>query len=191
MDHSTPLQPGRYRHYKGNEYSVLGVARHSESLEELVVYRPEYGERGLWVRPWQMFSEMVDVNGQAVPRFQPLGSTASASDELAAPRTNIFAELPSQLPKELVQILLAEPHVRIERIISHGHSSPSDFWYDQVDHEWVIVLQGAARLQFEDRMIEMTVGDFVNIPAHQKHRVDWTTPNEPTVWLGVRYGNNP
>ncbi len=64
---------GRYRHYKGNEYTVLGVARHSETLEELVVYRPEYGERGLWVRPKGMFLESVTVDGETVPRFRFLG----------------------------------------------------------------------------------------------------------------------
>jgi hypothetical protein len=63
------IRPGRYRHYKGNEYTVLGVARHSETLEELVVYRQEYGDRGLWVRPSAMFSEMVIIDGKAVPRF--------------------------------------------------------------------------------------------------------------------------
>jgi len=64
-----PITPGRYRHYKGNEYRVLGVAKHSESLEELVVYRPDYGERVLWVRPKAMFFETVKVDGQEVPRF--------------------------------------------------------------------------------------------------------------------------
>ena len=68
------IQPGRYRHYKGNEYSVLGVARHSETLEELVVYRQEYGERGLWVRPAAMFAETVEVDGRIVPRFQRLNA---------------------------------------------------------------------------------------------------------------------
>jgi hypothetical protein len=66
------ITPGRYRHYKGNEYTVLGVARHSETLEELVVYRQEYGERGLWVRPAVMFAETVEIEGRVVPRFQPL-----------------------------------------------------------------------------------------------------------------------
>ncbi len=60
---------GRYRHYKGNEYTVLGIAQHSETREELVVYRPEYGERGLWVRPVGMFLENVTINGREVPRF--------------------------------------------------------------------------------------------------------------------------
>ncbi len=61
---------GRYRHYKGKEYTVIGLARHSETLEELVVYRPEYGERGLWVRPRKMFLEEVEVHGVRVPRFE-------------------------------------------------------------------------------------------------------------------------
>jgi len=65
-----PVQPCRYRHYKGNDYTVIGVARHSETHEELVVYRPEYGDGGLWVRPLAMFLEEVEVNGERVPRFR-------------------------------------------------------------------------------------------------------------------------
>jgi Protein of unknown function (DUF1653) len=68
------IEPGRYRHYKGNDYTVLGVARHSETEEWLVVYRQEYGERALWVRPLAMFSEAVEVDGQTVPRFARIGS---------------------------------------------------------------------------------------------------------------------
>ncbi len=69
----TTVQPGGYRHYKGKEYTVLGVALHSETQEELVVYRQEYGDNGLWVRPKQMFLETVTVDGQAVPRFRFVG----------------------------------------------------------------------------------------------------------------------
>ena len=68
------LTPGRYQHYKGKFYTVIGVARHSETDEELVVYRPEYGERGLWVRPKTMFEESVVVDGRTIPRFQFVGS---------------------------------------------------------------------------------------------------------------------
>lgn len=64
---------GRYRHYKGKEYSVLGLARHSETLEELVVYRQEYGDHSLWVRPKAMFVEKVSVDGKEAPRFRYLG----------------------------------------------------------------------------------------------------------------------
>ena len=70
---TTTIQPGRYRHFKGNEYTVLGVAKHSETHEELVVYRQEYGDRGLWVRPVSIFLEIVEVGGKRVPRFQFLG----------------------------------------------------------------------------------------------------------------------
>lgn len=67
------MKIGRYRHYKGNEYIVLGIAKHSETLEQMVVYQQDYGERGLWVRPQDMFLETVDVDGQQTPRFQFLG----------------------------------------------------------------------------------------------------------------------
>ena len=66
------LLPGSYRHYKGNDYKVMGVAKHSETGEDLVVYRPLYGESGLWVRPLSMFIEQVDVDGTPVPRFSLL-----------------------------------------------------------------------------------------------------------------------
>ena len=66
------VRPGRYRHYKGHEYEVLGVARHSETDEEYVVYRALYGDHGLWIRPTAMFEEMVVLEGRHVPRFEPL-----------------------------------------------------------------------------------------------------------------------
>ena len=66
------VQPGRYRHYKGHEYEVLGVARHSETEEEYVVYRALYGDRGLWIRPTPMFEGMVLIEGRHVPRFERL-----------------------------------------------------------------------------------------------------------------------
>jgi cupin 2 domain-containing protein len=107
--------------------------------------------------------------------------------------TNLHTDIPQHLPSELLTTLLEATNVRIERIVSHGHASPEGFWYDQDQHEWVIVLKGAARLQFEDdkRQVEMKPGDFMNIPAHRRHRVEWTTPDEPTIWLAVHYGNQP
>jgi len=69
------LLPGHYRHYKGNNYEVIGTARHSETLEELVVYRALYGECGLWVRPRKMFTEFIDCDGVQVPRFAYVGPT--------------------------------------------------------------------------------------------------------------------
>lgn len=102
---------------------------------------------------------------------------------------NLFTELPHHLPDELFTTLLKAASVRIERVISLGHASPDGYWYDQDQHEWVVVLKGAARLRFEDGIVEMKSGDFINIPAHKKHRVEWTTPDEQTIWLAVHYGD--
>jgi cupin 2 domain-containing protein len=102
---------------------------------------------------------------------------------------NLFAEIPHDLPDELVQTLAEGKRMRIERIVSHGHASPEGFWYDQPQHEWVIVLRGSARLRFEDGQVqEMAPGDFVNIQAGRRHRVEWTASDEPTIWLAVHYG---
>jgi cupin 2 domain-containing protein len=101
--------------------------------------------------------------------------------------TNLLADLPLDLPEELLTTMLKAPGVRIERIISRGHRSPDGFWYDQPDFEWVLVLKGAATLEFEDDTVELGPGDCIAIPAHKKHRVAWTTPAEPTVWLAEHY----
>jgi cupin 2 domain-containing protein len=102
---------------------------------------------------------------------------------------NLFANALTGVAEELFTALLERPDVRIERIVSHGQASPPGFWYDQEQHEWVLVLKGAARLRLEgdDQDIEMLPGDYLNIPAHPRHRVKWTTPEEPTVWLAVLY----
>jgi cupin 2 domain-containing protein len=100
---------------------------------------------------------------------------------------NLFAGIPNQLSTELFTTLLSAGHVRIERIVSRGHASLPDFWYDQDENEFVLLVTGAARLQFEDRVIEMKPGDCINIPAHQRHRVEWTTQDEQTIWLAVFY----
>jgi cupin 2 domain-containing protein len=102
---------------------------------------------------------------------------------------NLFTDLPRNLPDELFTTLLNTANLRIERIISQGHASPEGFWYDQDQHEWVVMLKGAARLRFEgdEQPVEMKPGDFMNIQAHKKHRVEWTTPDEPTIWLAVFY----
>ncbi len=105
---------------------------------------------------------------------------------------NLFANVPSGMPEELIEVLLASREVRIERIVSHGHAQNESFWYDQPWHEWVVVLQGMARLRFEDEcpLREMHAGDFINIPAHRRHRVEWTTPDQPTVWLAIHYAES-
>lgn len=100
---------------------------------------------------------------------------------------NLFSDLPSQLSEELVEVLAQNGHVRIERIVSFGQSSDAGFWYDQAETEWVIVLQGEATLLFEGDSAPrlMKAGDHLTIAPHQRHRVEWTTPQQPTVWLAV------
>jgi cupin 2 domain-containing protein len=101
---------------------------------------------------------------------------------------NFFASIPGDLRSELLETVLETPQVRIERIVSHGHASPNGFWYDQARHEFVVPLKGAARLRFEsEEPIELVLGDSLNIPAHRRHRIEWTTPDEPTIWLAVFY----
>ncbi len=100
---------------------------------------------------------------------------------------NLLSSIPAALPDELTETLVQAKHVRIERIVSQGHASPPDFWYDQDQNEFVLLVQGAARLRFEDSVVEMRPGDWLDIPAHRRHRVEWTTPDERTVWLVVFY----
>ncbi|MBR3935332.1 MAG: DUF1653 domain-containing protein [Oscillospiraceae bacterium] len=74
------IKPGRYRHFKGNEYEVLGTAKHSETLEEMVVYRALYGEFGLWVRPASMWEETVERDGKTYQRFTYIGDSEDSAD---------------------------------------------------------------------------------------------------------------
>lgn len=101
---------------------------------------------------------------------------------------NLMENVPANLDQELVTELICRKNVRIERIVSTGQASPADFWYDQDEHEWVLLLAGEAVLQLEDQTsVRLKPGDAIEIPAHQKHRVHWTSPNEPTVWLALFY----
>lgn len=104
-----------------------------------------------------------------------------------AEMSNIFDGIPAKLPEELIETILSRPNLRIERIVSYGHASPHGLWFDQEQHEFVLLLKGAARLRFEDEVVEMKPGSYINIPAHRRHWVEWTTPDEPTVWLAVYY----
>jgi len=100
---------------------------------------------------------------------------------------NIYAHLANAFPEEIFETLVQTENIKIERIISKGQSSEDDFWYDQDQSEWVLLLKGQARLEFEDEMIDLKAGDYINIDAHKKHRVEWTTPDEETVWLAIFY----
>lgn len=101
---------------------------------------------------------------------------------------NIFAAIPNNPKEELFELIVNSEHVKIERIISKGHKSPKSGWYDQEGNEWVLVLKGEAKLTFEDQAsVHLHQGDFINIPSHKKHKVDWTDPKGVTVWLAVHY----
>jgi cupin 2 domain-containing protein len=104
----------------------------------------------------------------------------------------MFLDIPRHASGETTEILRSMPGLRVERIVSRGHHSPEGFWYDQDEHEWVIVLSGRARLMFEGgEVVEMSAGDYVDIPAHRKHRVEWTDPDRDTIWLAVHYSPSP
>jgi cupin 2 domain-containing protein len=107
---------------------------------------------------------------------------------MAKPDGNLLAQLPANLDAEVFETICRSEKVRIERIISRGHTSPASGWYDQEEHEWVAVLQGAATLDFDDGTeVRLCHGDHLNIPAHRKHKVSWTPPDQLTVWLAVFY----
>lgn len=101
---------------------------------------------------------------------------------------NINDPIPIDLSAEAHDTIIRAPGVRIERIVSKGHASPESGWYDQKENEWVMVLQGSGTLTFEDgSTAHLSAGDHIKIPAHCKHRVSWTDPDQLTIWLAVYY----
>ncbi|MBT8419565.1 MAG: cupin domain-containing protein [Gammaproteobacteria bacterium] len=105
-------------------------------------------------------------------------------------KKNFFEAIPDDPEKEIFETLIDNRHVRIERIVSKGHRSPEIGWYDQEQNEWVMVLRGEAVLSFADgTSVHLQMGDCIDIPAHKKHKVGWTTPEEETIWLAVHYPN--
>ena len=100
---------------------------------------------------------------------------------------NLFANIPADQQQEVVEELLHGKAFRMERIVSQAHCSDQTFWYDQDEDELVFLLRGEACLQFEDdhSMLTLKPGDYVHIPAHQRHRVEWTCPDSPTIWLAL------
>lgn len=102
---------------------------------------------------------------------------------------NLLASLPPDLPEERFDTLVAAGDLRIERIVSRGHASPADFWYDQEHHEFVLVLQGRAGITIEGRSetVVLSPGDYLILEAHLRHRVEWTDPDRETVWLAVHF----
>ena len=102
---------------------------------------------------------------------------------------SLFTDIPANLKEELIEPVLQASNFRIERIVSRGHCSPAGFWYDQDESEWVILLKGSAGLLFEGQedAIVLNPGDYLHIDRHRRHRVEWTDPEQETIWLAVHY----
>ena len=102
---------------------------------------------------------------------------------------NLYQKIPAELPLEISDCLLQSKDMKIQRIVSRGHCSEPGFWYDQDQHEWVLLLKGEATLRFreDDRIVHLSEGMHLNIPAHVQHRVEWTTVAEDCMWLAVFY----
>jgi len=102
---------------------------------------------------------------------------------------NLFAQLPDHISAEITEILLKSRGFRLERIVSGGQATPAGQWYDQDTHEWVLLLTGSAGLRFQGvaEIKVMGPGDYLNIPAHCRHRVEWTDQHRQTVWLALHY----
>ncbi|MCL2657191.1 MAG: cupin [Betaproteobacteria bacterium] len=101
----------------------------------------------------------------------------------------LLADLPALGGDEQFRELLARPGLRIERIVSSGQCSPPGFWYEQAEGEWVVILQGEAKLRFADEADarHLRAGDSLDIAPHRRHRVDWTPTGQHTIWLAVFY----
>ena len=103
---------------------------------------------------------------------------------------NLLADLPAPGPEEDFSTILERPGLRVERIVSHGHVTPAESPYAQAWDEWVLLAQGSARLWLDgEGEVTLEPGDHLLIPAERRHRVTWTDPDRPTVWLAVHLGN--
>lgn len=100
---------------------------------------------------------------------------------------NLFSAIRADAPEEEIRELLMMPGARIERIVSTGQASPDGFWYDQEFDEWVVLLVGAARVSIQGEVPPrlLGAGDYLFIPAHTKHRIDWTDPDDASIWLAI------
>ena len=103
-------------------------------------------------------------------------------------KSNIFADLPTSFKEEVFEEIISKKDLKLERIISKGHTTKDGEWYDQVEDEWVMLLKGEAVLEFENSSsIRLKEGDYINIPAKTKHRVSWTSLHVETIWLALHH----
>jgi len=100
---------------------------------------------------------------------------------------HLLKNIPDQLPDELFETILERPGFKIERIVSRGHATPAGQLYDQETDEWVLLIRGSAGLWIEEQaeIVVMQPGDHIFLPAHCRHRVEWTDPEDDTVWLAL------
>ena len=103
--------------------------------------------------------------------------------------SNIYLNIPEELPNELYEKIICNSSFKLERIISKAHSTTKGQWYDQGKDEWVILLKGSAgiAIEGEERTVVLKPGDYMHLPAHLRHRVEWTDPATETVWLALHY----
>lgn len=100
---------------------------------------------------------------------------------------NLFDNIPASAPQEILNELVFSENVRVERIVSFGQGSPEGFLYDQPENEWVLLIEGSAQLRLDDKLVNLVAGDYLNIPARIRHRVEKTAETRRTVWLAVFY----
>jgi len=105
---------------------------------------------------------------------------------------HLLQNIPDRLPEELFETILAQPGFKLERIVSRGHATPTGQWYDQAGDEWVLLIKGSACLRIEHQAEEVVMqpGDHILLPAHCRHRVEWTDPDNVTIWLALHYSSD-
>jgi cupin 2 domain-containing protein len=126
----------------------------------------------------------LNLDGQGVPVM--FSKAVSVKGIMV---NNLLSSLPQEVPVEVFETILENTHFRLERILSAGQVTPPGAWYEQDDHEWVLLLSGGASLRFEDdpNLVKLHPGDSLLILAHRRHRVEWTDPVKHTVWLALHY----
>jgi cupin 2 domain-containing protein len=131
----------------------------------------------LYNRPARQFSRAKQV----IDKYFPADDNSSM--------TNLFADIPEQLPAEFFETILENTGFKLERIVSKGHATAAGQWYDQAKDEWVLLLKGSAGLRIEGRadLVVLKPGDHLHLPAHCRHRVEWTEPGSETIWLALHY----